>query len=201
MTKKETLSIINVLMSYYPDVFKGMSDEQTKTFIEIWHKSFEDVAYEEVQAAVMDFIQNSVDKWMPKIGQIKQIINNYRFADVPNEMEAFEILIKARRSYSIYDAKSIEAYNSLPDAIKRAVGGKAGFVSIGTLNTESTQYGVEKTNFMRVYKSELERAKQDANRPNWLRTALEEGIKKIDYLSVSEQPVGISDTSSYEEII
>jgi hypothetical protein len=201
MTKKETLSIINVLMSYYPDVFKGMSDEQTKTFIEIWHKSFEDVAYAEVQAAVMDFIQNSVDKWMPKIGQIKQIINNYRFADVPNEMEAFEILIKARRSYSIYDAKSIEAYNSLPDAIKRAVGGKAGFVSIGTLNTESTQYGVEKTNFMRVYKSELERAKQDANRPNWLRTALEEGIKKIDYLSVSEQQVGISDTSSYEEII
>ncbi len=184
MTKKETLSIINVLMSYYPDVFKGLSDEQTKTFIEIWQKSFEDNEYKEVQAAVMDYIQNTTDSFMPKVGQVKHIINNFRFANVPNEMEAFEIMLKARKSYDIYgNPKDGDSYDALPNAIKRAIGGREGFVSIGKLNTDSTQYGVEKSNFMRIYKTELERAKQDANRPNWLRNALEQGIKQHDFLS------------------
>lgn len=200
MTKGETLSIINVLMSYYPDVFKGLSDEQTKTFIEIWHKSFEDSEYKEVQAAVMDFIQNTTDSFMPKVGQIKQIINNYRFANVPNEMEAFEILLKARRSYSVYDPDSKKYYDELPEAIKRAIGGTKGFFSIGMLNEDSTQYSVEKSNFMRLYKMELERAKQEANRPAWLKTALENGIKKVDSLSSGSANIkAISDKSSCEE--
>lgn len=201
MTKKETSSIISVLMSYYPDVFKGMSDEQTKTFIEIWHKSFEDSDYKEVQAAVMDFIQNTTDIFMPKVGQIKQIINNYRFSNVPNEMEAFEILIKARRSYSVYDPSSEKYYYELPDAIKRSIGGTKGFFSIGMLNEDSTQYSVEKSNFMRIYKTELERARQDANRPKWLKTALEQGIKKVESLSsgTKDDVKGISETSSYTE--
>ena len=202
MTKKETLSIINVLMSYYPDVFKGMSDDQTTTFVEIWHKSFEDSDYKEVQAAVMDFIQNTTDSFMPKVGQIKQIINNYRFSNVPNEMEAFEILIKARRSYSVYDPSSEKYYYELPDAIKRAIGGTKGFFSIGMLNEDSTQYSVEKSNFMRIYKTELERAKQDANRPKWLKTALEHGIKKVESLSsgTEDEVKGISETSSHTEV-
>lgn len=203
MTDKETLSIINVLMSYYPDTFKNLSDEQTKTFIKIWKESFADSKYAEVQAAVMDFIQNSTDSFMPKVGQIKQIINNYRFANVPNEMEAFEILLKARQAYSIYNPNNVEPYETLPDAIKRAVGGFKGFVSIGKLNVESSQYGVEKSNFMRVYKTELERAKQDANRPNWLKNALEQGIKKVDFLSsgIKEDIKGIAESSSYGDIV
>lgn len=203
MTDKETLSIINVLMSYYPDTFRNLSDEQTKTFIKIWKESFADSKYAEVQAAVMDFIQNSTDSFMPKVGQIKQIINNYRFANVPNEMEAFEILLKARQDYSIYNPNNVEPYETLPDAIKRAVGGFKGFVSIGKLNVESSQYGVEKSNFMRVYKTELERAKQDANRPNWLKNALEQGIKKVDFLSsgIKEDIKGIAESSSYGDIV
>lgn len=203
MTDKETLSIINVLMSYYPDTFRNLSDEQTKTFIKIWKESFADSKYAEVQAAVMDFIQNSTDSFMPKVGQIKQIINNYRFANAPNEMEAFEILLKARQAYSIYNPNNVEPYETLPDAIKRAVGGFKGFVSIGKLNVESSQYGVEKSNFMRVYKAELERAKQDANRPNWLKSALEQGIKKVDFLSsgIKEDIKGIAESSSYGDIV
>lgn len=204
MTDKETLSIINVLMSYYPDTFKSLSDAQTKTFIKIWKESFADSKYNEVQAAVMDFIQNSTDSFMPKVGQIKQIINNYRFANVPNEMEAFEIMLKARKAYNVYESpRNGDSYDTLPDAIKRAIGGRDGFVSIGKLNTESTQYGVEKTNFMRIYKTELERAKQDANRPNWLKTALEQGIKKFEFLTsgTEEDIKAISDSSSYEQIV
>ena len=183
MTKQETLKIINVLMSYYPDTFKGLSDEQTTTFIEIWHKSFTDNTYKEVQAAVLDFIQCSTDRFMPPIGKIKEIINEYRFADVPNENEAFEILINARKQYNIYDSpREGDAYDTLPEAIKRAIGNRKGFISIGNLNTDSTQYGIEKSNFMRIYKSELDKAKKDASRPEWLRKALEANIKKVPAL-------------------
>lgn len=189
MTKQETLKIINVLMSYYPDTFKGLTDEQTTTFIEIWHKSFTDNSYKEVQAAVLDFIQCSTDSFMPKIGKIKEIINEYRFADVPNENEAFEILINARKSYNIYDSpKEGDAYDTLPEAIKRAIGNRKGFISIGNLNTESAQYGIEKSNFMRIYKGELEKAKKDASRPEWLRKALEANIKKVPTLMESSVP-------------
>lgn len=189
MTKQETLKIINVLMSYYPDTFKELTDEQTTTFIEIWHKSFTDNSYKEVQAAVLDFIQCSTDSFMPKIGKIKEIINEYRFADVPNENEAFEILINARKSYNIYDSpKEGDAYDTLPEAIKRAIGNRKGFISIGNLNTESAQYGIEKSNFMRIYKGELEKAKKDASRPEWLRKALEANIKKVPALMESSVP-------------
>ena len=189
VTKQETLKIINVLMSYYPDTFKGLTDEQTTTFIEIWHKSFTDNSYKEVQAAVLDFIQCSTDSFMPKIGKIKEIINEYRFADVPNENEAFEILINARKSYNIYDSpKEGDAYDTLPEAIKRAIGNRKGFISIGNLNTESAQYGIEKSNFMRIYKGELEKAKKDASRPEWLRKALEANIKKVPALMESSVP-------------
>jgi hypothetical protein len=201
MTEKETLKIVNALMSYYPDTFKDMSDEQTKTFVWIWNKSFLDNSYKEVQAAVMDFIQNSTDSFMPKVGQIKQIINNYRFGNVPNEMEAFEIMLKARKSYNIYDEpKAGDAYDTLPEAIKRAIGGREGFISIGKQNTESTQYGIEKSNFMRIYKTELDRAKQDFNRPTWLKSALEQGIKKYDFLSsgIVEDVLQIAE-KTYEE--
>ena len=186
MNKQETLKIINVLMSYYPDTFKGLSDEQTTTFIEIWHKSFSDNTYKEVQSAVLDFIQCSTDRFMPPIGKIKEIINDYRFADVPNENEAFEILINARKKYNIYDSpREGDAYDTLPDAIKRAIGNRKGFISIGNLNTDSAQYGIEKSNFMRIYKSELDRAKKDASRPEWLRKALDANIKKVPALTGS----------------
>ena len=202
MTKSETLKIVNVLMSYYPDTFKGLTDEQTTTFINIWQQSFADNTYKEVQAAVLDHIQSSTDSFMPKIGRIKEIINEYRFADVPNEMEAFEILLKARKQYNIYQSPHKgDAYDTLPDAIKRAIGSREGFVSIGKLNTESAQYGVEKSNFMRIYKTELERAKKDASRPEWLKKALQSNITKVPALFEAKQQKQLSEGRSeiYED--
>ena len=102
---------------------------------------------------------------------------------MPNENEAFEILINARKQYNIYDSpREGDAYDALPEAIKRAIGNRKGFISIGNLNTDSTQYGIEKSNFMRIYKSELDKAKKDASRPEWLRKALEANIKKVPAL-------------------
>ena len=56
---------------------------------------------------------------------------------------------------------------------------------------------------MRTYKAELERAKQDANRPTWLKKALENGITKYDFLSSGNEDdiKGIAETSSYVDEI
>lgn len=202
MNKSETLKIVNVLMSYYPDTFKYLSDEQTKTFIELWQKSFSDTSFNEVQTAVLDHIQSSTEQFMPKIATIKEIINAYRFGDVPNESEAFEIMLRARKQYNIYDAPHEgDAFDSLPEAIKRAVGNREGFISIGKLNTDSTQYGIEKSNFMRIYKTELERAKKDASRPEWLKKALQSNITKVPALFEAKQQKQLSEGRSeiYEE--
>lgn len=185
MTRQETAKIVGVLMGYYPDTFKSMSDEQTKMFVEIWQKSFEDEPYSSVSVAVWDFIQNSTDDFMPRVGKIKAIMTEHRFENVPNEMEAFEILIKARKKLNTYAPISdTDSYSTLPEPIKKAIGGRQGFMSIGVLNSDSEQYSVEKSHFMKQYKSEIEKQKRDSKRPKWLEQAISDNAllleQKID---------------------
>ena len=78
MTKSEASKIVGVLMGYYPDTFKGMSDDQMKMLVEIWQKSFEDEPYRSVSVAVWDFIQTSTDDFMPRVGKIKAIMRMNR---------------------------------------------------------------------------------------------------------------------------
>lgn len=169
MTNTETAKIVGVLMGYYPDTFKSMTDEQTKMFVTIWQKSFEDESYEDVSTAVWDFIQTSTDDFMPRVGKIKAIMANHRFEQLPNEMEAFEILIKARKKYDYYSSNAqMSEFDSLPEPIKRAIGGKQGFIAIGFLNKETEQYSIEKTHFMKQYRVEIEKQKKESSRPKWL---------------------------------
>lgn len=173
MNKKEAAKIVGVLVGYYPDTFKSISDEQMQMFVEIWQKSFEDNTYEEVSLAVWDYIQNSTDNFMPRVGRIKSIMSEHEFESVPNEMEAFEILIKARQRYNIYAPISSEdSYGTLPEPIQNAIGGRKGFISIGLLNTETESFSIEKTHFMQQYKREIEKTKRKANRPKWLNQAI-----------------------------
>lgn len=181
MNKQEASKIVGVLMGYYPDTFKSMSDEQTKMFVEIWQKSFADESYSTVSIAVWDFIQTSTDDFMPRVGKIKEIIAENRFQNVPNEMEAFEILMSARRRYNTYASSSTtDTYETLPDAIKSAIGGRQGFMSIGFLNMESESYSIEKTHFMKQYKSAIEKQKRNFKRPQWLDKAIKENALLLE---------------------
>lgn len=173
MTKKEAAKIIAILTGYYPDSFKNLSDDQTKSFIEVWTRSFEEESFLAVETAVMDFIQNSMDSFMPTVGKIKAILNEYRFAEAPNEMEAFEMLLSARRQYSPYSENDADPFPSLPTSIQRAIGSKENFVRIGQLNRDSETFSIEKNNFMRAYRGEVEREKRNINRPRWLAAAIE----------------------------
>lgn len=194
MNKQETAKIVGVLMGYYPDTFKGMDDAQTQMFVDIWQKSFADDSYNDVSLAVWDFIQRSTDDFMPRVGKIKAIMNDHRFENVPNEMEAFEILMKARCRYNIYAPDTEDDdFEKLPNAIKRAIGGRRGFISIGLLNTESESFSIEKTHFMKQYRTEIEREKSDATRPMWLNNAIANAVKTIDE---GTKVKGITDGSS-----
>lgn len=190
MTTAEAAKIVGVLMSYYPDTFKSMNDEQTKTYITIWQKSFDDFEYKDVSLAVWDFIQNSTDDFMPKVGKIKQIINDQKFEGVPNEMEAFEVLMRARKKFNRYAPISDDdEYGTLPEPIKKAIGGRQGFMRIGDLNTETDAYSVEKTHFMKQYRAEIDKARKDASRPKWLSDAISERtlhLSAIDNEKVKE---------------
>lgn len=181
MNTAEAAKIVGVLMGYYPDTFKDMSDEQTKVYIDIWQKSFADESYKTVSIAVWDFIQTSTDDFMPKIGKIKAIINEQRFESIPNEMEAFEILRKARSKYDVYAPISDkDEFETLSEPIKRAIGGRQGFINIGFLNTESETYSIEKTHFMKQYKAEIERSKKESARPTWLKKAIAQSVQNFE---------------------
>ena len=154
-----------------------MSDEQMKMLVEIWQKSFEDEPYSSVSVAVWDFIQNSTDDFMPRVGKIKAIMTEHRFENEPNEMEAFEILIKARKKLNTYAPSNKEySFETLPETIKKAIGGRQGFVSIGILNSDSESYSVEKSHFMKQYKDEVEKLKRNSTRPRWLEKAISNAL-------------------------
>ncbi len=117
MTYRETLQIMAILKTAYPNYYKGGSDlEQAAA---LWAELFADDDVLVVAAAVKAFIVNDNKGFPPVIGQIKTMVCDLTSPKEMTELEAWGLVSAALRN-SLYNSE--DEYRKLPPVIQRIVG-------------------------------------------------------------------------------
>ena len=152
MTIQDTAAVFRIIQGAYP------SWRPNKDTLAAWAALFVDELPETVLAAVKAFIASDDKGFAPNIGQIKRIIHTP--PDQLSESEAWALVHKAIQNgiYGCY----VE-FDKLPPLIQKVVGDPMQINAWAQLpNGVST---VVASNFMRNYRTELERQIADAAIP------------------------------------
>ena len=148
MTKKEMAEIISMMQLNYPDSFRDKSDTAVNGAINLWLMSFRDHDYTEVLTAVMAHINTDTNRFMPPVGVIKAKLVEIRTGEQMTEIEAWNIVRNAIRSYP-WDAQ--EQFDKLPPVLQRLVGSPNQLVEWGQMPAKEIATVVA-SNFQRSYK-------------------------------------------------
>lgn len=117
MDKQETIKILSVLNTAYPNMNKNTTSEDSMMSVMLWQNRFADYPFDVVKQAVVAIIDTS--KFPPTIAEVKTVIKKMMSGPQMTEMEAWNLVHRAI-SNSAYNSQ--EEFEKLPDSIKRAVG-------------------------------------------------------------------------------
>lgn len=171
MNRQETSKILAVLNVAYPRF--EIKPDQVALTVELWQKSFEDIPFQIVEAAVQKLLLES--EYPPTIAAVAQ-----RIAEVSSPTltaaEAWGEVVEAERKYGYY--RQEEAMNSL-SALTRKVVEQIGFVNwciSKNVDTENTL----RAQFRMAYQTMADRQKNDALLPERLKLMIAQvGVKQI----------------------
>jgi hypothetical protein len=164
MTRNEMVLLIRVVTNAYPNFNpKDLSDT-----VDVWYEMLSDYTYEQVATALKMYIRADTSGFAPTIGQLVDKINQIVNPQQMNEAEAWSLVSKAIRN-SGYHAE--EEFAKLPPTIQKVVGHPSNLRDKAL--DEEYNDGVEKSNFLRMYRIQLERDKELNSLPRDLRSLLE----------------------------
>jgi len=136
----------------------------------VWFALLEDLPYKVANLAVQKYMVS--EHFPPTIADIRnkatEIVSDE--VDDLNELAAWNLVAKALRN-GYYGAE--EEYAKLPPVVQKAVGSPAAIREMSMMDSDSL-HTVEKSHFLRVYRAELQRAKDDAKLPPAMRKLIAE---------------------------
>jgi hypothetical protein len=172
INKTEFDKIIKVLANCFPRF------ELTADMLEVYHRMLRDFTVEELQAATLEIAADST--FFPAVSEIRKKVISLRMraAKIPNAIEAWDELIKARTGeitevieengqYVIEHRKFVFSC-PLVEVVARQLGWPRQFP-----NKESISY--ERTTFLKAYESELARFVSNELSTPEVRSAIERG--------------------------
>lgn len=149
MTRDDTIDLLTILKAAYPNFYRDMTRKDADHVISLWSEMFKDDPVELVALAVKRHIATDTKGFPPHIGAIKDAIVKIQQPQDMTEIEAWNIVRKAIRSYS-WDAK--EQFDKLPPVLQRLVGSPNQLVEWGQMDAETVS-SVVASNFQRSYKA------------------------------------------------
>lgn len=149
MTRDETIDLLSVLKAAYPNFYKDMTRRDADHVISLWFEMFKDEPAPMVILAVKRHIATDTKGFPPHIGAIKDAIVKIQQPDEMTEIEAWNMVRSAIRSYS-WDAK--EQFDKLPPVLQRLVGSPSQLVEWGQMDADVVS-SVVASNFQRSYKA------------------------------------------------
>lgn len=155
MNRIDTLKIMSVLQSAYPQYYAKKSVEELDDAVSLYMDMFEDEPAELVAIAVKALIKTRTSDWPPSIGAINEKIIQITTPEEMTEQEAWALVSKALRN-STYGSE--EAFAKLPAEIQ-AVVHDPGQLRQWAISPAEDVETVIASNFMRSFK-----AKQKTNR-------------------------------------
>lgn len=169
MTDQEVSKMFLMVQAAYPRVFKDYNAEMIENYIAAWCMVFADIPAEQGFAGLKAYLSTETKGFPPSPGQIMDCIHKMKPDTIPNEMEAWSLVEKAV-SGAFYHAE--EEFAKLPQIVRRVVRNPGRLKEWGMMDSAAFQT-VEQSNFMRIYRAEVEREKQVMKIPQDIRPQLE----------------------------
>lgn len=149
MNQKETIAVLAVLKTAYPQFYRGLSPQELQETVTLWSEMFAVEDFQVVKAAVKAHIATDAKGYPPHIGAIKAAIRKITQPDEMSEMEAWGYVSRALRNSSY---NSIKEFERLPPVVRRIVGAPSQLREWAAMDSDTVQ-SVVQSNFMRSYRA------------------------------------------------
>ena len=117
MTREETIKVIGIITTAYPNFDKFRDEKHIRSMVAIWADMFSEDDAGLVALAVKEHISTS--KWPPSIAEIREIMTRIAHPDIIPPDEAWEVVSKYLDTEGEYNHGDI--YRALPRTIAEAV--------------------------------------------------------------------------------
>ena len=170
MSKEETLKIIYIVVSVYPQHYKGFSDLNSHRMLEAWNAVLSDYDYQTVSAGLKAYMSNDKNGFPPSPGQIIDQIHKLtqNTEEKLTEAEAWGLVNRAI-SNGIYGAE--EEFDKLPELVQKAVGSP--HVIRTWAQEDMDSMSVIQSNFERAYRTVKERHIEEKKLPNSVKALID----------------------------
>lgn len=179
MNKTETLKTLAVLRAAYPNFYAKQDKVDIEAAVILWAGQFENIDYPTVNAAIQALISSRTEGWPPNIGEVKAEIVKLQNPNMLTEQEAWSIVRKAIGN-SAYHSK--EEWDKFPEIIKELV--KPSDLQAWGM-ADDFNPDVAGSNFMRSYRTKLQRKTEQALLPQSVKMMIAEATKRLQ--------IGVSD--------
>lgn len=172
MTRDETIKLLMAIQSAYPN-FKP---PDKTVAVDTWYTMLRDMDYNVVQMGLRAYITSDTSGFAPSIGQLINTIYTIQNPQELNEMEAWFLVSRAIRN-GYYGA--VEEFNKLPPLVQKAVGSPDNLRNWALTDSKSIE-NVVQSNFMRTYRTVVNRENEIKKMPADVRTLIE-NVNKTSY--------------------
>ena len=172
MTRDETVKIIRIMCDCYPN-YKPSNLSET---VDVWNMMLEEYSYSQISMALKAYVHSDTSGFAPSIGQLINKLHEVQFPQELNEMEAWLLVSKALRN-GTYGA--VEEFNKLPPLVQKAVGSPDNLRNWALTDSKSIE-NVVQSNFMRTYRTVVNRENEIKKMPADVRTLIE-NVNKTSY--------------------
>ena len=164
MTREETVKIIRIMVDSYPNYKPSNISEM----VDVWQMMLSDYPYEQIALALKAYVLSDTSGFAPSIGQLIAKMQSFTEPQELNEMEAWALVSKAIRN-STYN--SVEEFAKLPPLVQKSVG-LPDQLRIWAMD-ENYNEQVVSSNFIKCYRTVLERNKEISKMPKKVQMIIE----------------------------
>lgn len=168
MTREDVKKLIAVVTATYPNHFRNYTGQEIDNMVSAWVRVMMDVDYKTADRGLTVYLRSDTKGFPPSPGQIIECMRLLEPDNSMNEMEAWSLVERAVRNSGY---ASTEEFNKLPQIIRRVIRSPTRLKEWSQMDMADFQT-VEQSNFMRSYRAELEREKNNAKVPVAMRPHL-----------------------------
>ena len=156
MTREETIKVIGIITTAYPNFDKFRDEKHIRSMVAIWADMFSEDDAGLVALAVKEHISTS--KWPPSIAEIREIMTRIAHPDIIPPDEAWEVVSKYLDTEGEYNHGDI--YRALPRTIAEAVDsigyGQLYAMHVAYARGHAAKAGLDRVAFMQAYEDKVD---------------------------------------------
>lgn len=180
MDHSEVVQIVHLVHAGWPN----FRPADIKATIAFWEEVLKDYSFEDVTLAVKTFASSNSNGFAPVPGQLIDVMQQIKRAgdpEVQTENEAWAAVRKAIEN-SAYNYQ--QEFDKLPEITRRAIGSASMLQTWAT--DENFTDSVVQSQFLRCYRTELERAMQQDRYPEYVKRLIEQAKEKQRQFELTE---------------